>query len=197
MFNRNESKTKLDKEIRKFIVDTRLKFNKTGTQISDAIGRTQTWITQVETGRIKNINNDDLISLFKNILDCDDESAIKYIEENQPTTNPFEENIPMYNDNDISDKLKNEYKENVDNITEGFNIFLDRVPNKQYALNVSSQFTHNMHADLGFMMALVSENWCKLAKLDFETKKSILKDITKIIDEKGTACPYSDDEHKH
>jgi transcriptional regulator with XRE-family HTH domain len=62
-----------------FIANERKKRNLTGRQVSDKIGRQQSWIAQIESGRIRSIKQQDLVTLFSAILNVEMQEADNYL----------------------------------------------------------------------------------------------------------------------
>ena len=81
-----DKKIRLNNAIRNFISEER-KFAKknnpdmTADGISIEIGRTQSWLSQVENGRLKSVKTNDLIKVFSVIRDVDYQNAKKYLDD--------------------------------------------------------------------------------------------------------------------
>lgn len=50
-------------------------------QVSLAMGKGRTWLSQIETGRLKKISSDDFIKVFEIVLDIDHDEATEKVEE--------------------------------------------------------------------------------------------------------------------
>lgn len=73
-------------ELSAMITDIRKKHPKNGKimskeQVSLAIGKGRTWLSQIETGRLKKISSENLIEVFEIILDIDHDEATEKVEE--------------------------------------------------------------------------------------------------------------------
>lgn len=81
-----EKKIQLNDAIRNFISDTRKsmkKINKdmTADNISVQIGRSASWLSQIENGRLKTVKTNDLVNAFSIIKNCSYESAYMYADD--------------------------------------------------------------------------------------------------------------------
>ena len=73
-------------ELSAMITDIRKKHPKNGKimskeQVSLAMGKGRTWLSQIETGRLKKISSENLIEVFEIILDIDHDEATEKVEE--------------------------------------------------------------------------------------------------------------------
>lgn len=73
-------------ELSAMISDLRKKHPQNGKimskeQVSLAMGKGRTWLSQIETGRLKKISSDDLIKVFEIILDIDHDEATEKVAE--------------------------------------------------------------------------------------------------------------------
>lgn len=74
-------KIKLNNKIRSFIKKERTEKNLLTSELSQAIGKTQGWLSQLENGRTVNITKVDFIALISYIRKISKEEAESYIEE--------------------------------------------------------------------------------------------------------------------
>lgn len=79
-------KIKNTPELSAMISDLRKKYPQNGKimskeQVSLAMGKGRTWLSQIETGRLKKVSCEDLIKIFEIILDINHSEATEKVEE--------------------------------------------------------------------------------------------------------------------
>jgi len=200
-----KEKMKVNQSIRKLISDERIKANKSGTELSGAIGKSDAWISLLENGRIKTINLQDFVNIIITLLDCTKEEAEKYIEtelerrnqELQKNSTQKKVNLYSMNEENIIDETK--FKKVTDNLMEGFEIAFENEP--EYTFKNLIILLRNLHADMGFTLGTLGIPFYMLENVDDEVKKQLFKDIgdvvKKYLDEYAEKVDDSEDNNIH
>ncbi|MDF2820209.1 MAG: hypothetical protein K0R15_650 [Clostridiales bacterium] len=184
----------LTDNIRAFILEERRKTGLPAEIVSENIGRTKSWLSQVENGRLKNISRIDFINLISYLLKISNEEAETYIENK---LNFLEENksdiqqLTFFNidDDNEAEKIKKEFNENVNVIVQKFNLLFDNVEDKKQALNIIKRIKSNIKScDLGFIVSIYSLPWLKTTGREYDEKNKMIKDMINIIDENALTC---------
>lgn len=89
--------------LRDLIIEERLASKKSAAQVATALDRSQSWVAQIENGRKQKVNAKELISLFVEILNCNREDAINFLNKNyfaiqempEKATDPSEQQLAL------------------------------------------------------------------------------------------------------
>jgi transcriptional regulator with XRE-family HTH domain len=202
MLNKESERFTLDDVLRNLIIKVREDKDITASKLAMLINKKQTWIAQIETGRIKTISRDDILSIFTELLDMNSDEIFDYINneiEKEKGTKQFkkEDNkkVTIFKAEQVNtDKEKSQFTNICDNILQGFNIFFDNVDSKKDVIDIFERIRSNMHSDLGFVLSVYALHWCSLEQLTYEEKSNIFKEISKIIKTHGNCeqCKSND-----
>lgn len=162
----------------------------TAEQLSLAIGKNRAWMSQIESGRLKTIRREDIISLYKYLFDLNDEDAEKKAE------NDFSINLDMSDDLVlITSNYKDEEfeKEKENNLSISFkrviglihqncikifnNLSIEQQKDFINSLGILEHSIRKNHED---SMKLISVPLFLLSTIDYQDKKDILDDIDNI-----------------
>lgn len=119
-------KIELTTELRKFIKDEREKSNIKIADLTEAVGKTRQWLSQIETGRAKFITKVDLIKIVSTIKGLSDSESETYIESNVSFKNiyPTFESLHSYEYiDDVPQKIAPKWFED-EEITNNFSLEL-------------------------------------------------------------------------
>lgn len=174
-------KLEITEKIIQLISDTRKSKGITANDLSISLGKPKYWLTNIEAKKTKFIAKEDLIKTICELLKKTPNEAESYIDDylENPQTSDEPKLFRIDEDKDIN--YKEEIKKHIKGINEGFEIInKSSIPEKDRA-DIFSLFNRNMHAELGFMLSLVSLPWFLLKDLDDESKSKLFKEIFEII----------------
>ena len=191
--------------IKKLIVSSRKSKHLTAADISKAIKGSDYWLQNIENGRTKTINREDLISILQYCLDCPTEEADKLItatlkpgisENLSATGNEKEINLYLEETDTLEDisKYRSQFDKLLENTKEGFNFFFDHVRDKERAISLLKMINVNLHSDLGFIISLYSLPWILLTDYQVEKKREFMKHFSEFIQENKSNSDEREDE---
>lgn len=184
-------------QVRKLIIDARNHAGLTASDLSKVIKDSSYWLPNIENGRTKTISKMDLIKIIITSYNCSEGEAIEKISAaiNNITESSISDNtngidqILIYKGNDLNlediSKFQNEFEITRDDIIKGFDIFFNKIDDKQHVLEMMNSIQKNFHSDLGFIISMLALPWCKITVLDVNDKKDFFKKLFNMITENG------------
>ncbi|WP_312729391.1 hypothetical protein [Enterococcus sp.] len=166
------------------------------------LNKSQSWLAQIEGGKIKTISNADLVDLFEKLLSVSSDEVEVYLTDNYDRLFTDElSNIEesSFNDSEKDKKIsyfkakpvKSEdenrklYKKYINNLDEGLMIFFDNVDNKNDALNILQNIVENLHQDMGFTLSIAALPLGAMRDADVEEKKAVFFEIIEVLKKHG------------
>lgn len=185
---------KLSDHIRNTIRTERVKHKKTGKEICDALGKHPSFISHIENDVVKTVELKDLRTIFRYILEIDNDELDNYIKSLLVLDDKTSVNIDNVSDHGSNKQSENDivfYDKNNRTFTEtGFYKILENIEyifnqafekNQEYTFKSAGELMRNMHSDLGFMLGLMSAPIHLLDKLDLDTKQKLFDEIAEVI----------------
>ena len=83
-------KITISEQLRNHIIERRKEYEYTAAELSEKSGHSKYWLSNIESGKTKKISKKDLVSIYKVLLEYDNEDEIlAYLEKiiNQPISN--------------------------------------------------------------------------------------------------------------
>ena len=205
--NTPEKRIKISQTLKNFIISEREKSGVPATVLSINLGFSNSWASQIENGRTQTIKHKDLVAMFAQILNCDNENADKYLTENIKELNSDKEinfkqseksnhKISIFSideEPDKEEKLKKEYEGLIEHMNEGLNLLFDKNSDKQGVIDVLERLIVNMYCDMGFTMSVASLPLCRMERVDDKTKYKVFREIAEIIKKNGQDCSANED----
>jgi len=174
-------KIRINKYITSIILEDRQKANKSGVELSKEIGKSESWCSLLENGRMKSVSSKDLINIFKILHSFTDQEAEQYIED---FLNEFQkitqQKVAIYRYDEKNEFLLEEnFTDILETIIGLFNSIYDN--NSKYAFECLNQFMKNLQFDIGFILALNKIPFNILKDTDHETRKELFDEISNVV----------------
>lgn len=188
------------------IYNKRTDVNISGKELSKKLGRSISYISLLENGRIKYLKRNEIIKIFQILYKIDEETAEQNIEKillisskENNTSIPNDNNVDADIDTTIADKTidKPFQADNVKdysilgnsrsnemvtkcfrNIESGFEVAYDKWPEK--TISILRNLVASMHFDLGFMLAIFSTPFFALEGLSHDERQQFLNEVSDI-----------------
>ncbi|KAF5066184.1 hypothetical protein DSECCO2_266360 [anaerobic digester metagenome] len=193
-FNDASMKITLDKNIRELIQNERKKRNISSTVLAKAMNRPQSWISQIENGKVKTIKQIDLHKLFSLILNVSLSEAEDYILNNLNSNNSDDEDLMisknhqlsfLFPDSEIKEctYYEEETKKILREINSGLKFATNQMENKEVSLKMLQRIQKNMMSNLGYIFSIYALPWYIMLENHPEKAKEIFNTIYKMLKE--------------
>ena len=188
-----DAKIQLTKHIINSIQSDRMKKNITAAELSEAIGRTPSYISSLENGRIARIASNDLISIFTRIFGYSQQASLDYVvslvdQSNKLMTNSTVQPTKILTYEEL-DKIVNieSYTKIINNINRCFGEFYNF--NQKLAFLKLNAIHTNLKFDTGLMFSMMSLPFTDLDACSLDDRKHLIEDVKHLI-EKYTGKSY-------
>lgn len=180
------------------IYNKRTDVNISGKELSKKLGRSISYISLLENGRIKYLKRNEIIKIFQILYKIDEETAEQNIEKillisskdnnvdadidttiaDKTIDKPFQaDNVKDYSilGNSRSNKMVTKCFRNIES---GFEVEYDKWPEK--TISILRNLVASMHFDLGFMLAIFSTPFFALEGLSHDERQQFLNEVSDI-----------------
>lgn len=175
-------KITVDEQLRNLIRNQRAKHNISASDLSELIGRSKMYITQIETGKSHNIDEESLIELLKPITDEMSEEKFNHLIElyKMRQTIPVKDNL--YQPFTLNTpQLETEYQQGMDKVIELLN--QAKGYNLPLIVELLKGFNNLLENDPGLLLGILRTDIEKLISASPSTKNKLLAMIAKKVSE--------------
>lgn len=188
-------------DIRNEIQNQRINKGLSLEQLAKPIGKTVSYMSAVENGRIKSMSSKDLIRVFEILFSIDEEESKQRILSFETFNNgkPNIDNSESQSSEtiiEVPDKI-NTYSTikrtfdatRIDSLTETINAILKKVQKNEPQLieEILTTTPHNLQFDVGFMLAIWQFPFFLLEELDYQEKQKFLVKLANLLNEHTSA----------
>lgn len=182
---------------RAFIFNERKATGLSAEYVSEQIGRSKSWLGQIENGRAKKINRIDLINLIAFLRKDTDLTKIEgyihtymYAITNKlsPPSSPDDEKVNLFIDNnDYSEKGSEEsFEEYKDGINKIFQMIFEKNSNKKQTVDMMANiFSNFVEGDAGLTFSIMSLPFRNLRRTSSAERNKFMKELYDLIDKYG------------
>jgi len=171
------SKITLSKILVKTILDKRIEKGLSASDLSIKIGRTASYISTIENGRIAKISLSDLIKIISVLCDLSESEAVEYIENlinNGKIEDDDTSEVKILSYDQLDDVVNsNVFNGQIKEINKAFKAFYKHDP-KQAFITLNT-FIQSLRSDLGFIMVILNIPFSNLET--YEEKQEFLNKL--------------------
>ena len=191
-----EDKIFLRDEERQFILNERKRTNYSAEYVSEKIGRSKSWLAQLENGRTKTIRRKDFIDLLCFLRNDNDRNKIEgfiqaslaaiAIKAPLPESPNSEKIKPFIDNNDYSIAGLNQSLHDWNTaITHFMGQLYKQYPDKKQFMDVLYNILYNLYSNPSLSLSVMSASLNRLSNVDRKTQTKFCNEFFELIDKYG------------
>lgn len=168
-------KIEITESFREYFKSERKKLRVSAPDLSLSLGRSQSYISALEHGRINAVKKNNLVSIFEKMYKVGSAEAERKLEDTI-ISQQNDNNSKLQNYKTIDDSSSRNTRDKlIDDIKSGFEAAYKHNPD--FTISTLKRFATSLHFDLGFMLTILRVPYFAFEGLDHDERQNFLNEL--------------------